>query len=90
MYMTIHGLFSDQLSLEVSAVQSEWKTSFDSCSNPTYWHQIFNDCQPESCNVSSVADKIIRKPTVGRHQYWIYGYVLRSPVIVNIGIVYNL
>ncbi|VDI52293.1 Hypothetical predicted protein [Mytilus galloprovincialis] len=75
----------DQLSLEVNGAQSEWKKSFDSCSDPTYWHQIFNDCQPGSCNVSSVADKIINAQRFGRQQYWIYGYVLRSPVIVNIG-----
>lgn len=85
MYMTIQDLFSDQLSLEVSAVQSEWNNAFNSCKDPTYWHQIFNDCQPKSCNASSVADTIINKSTLGDQQYWIYGYVLRSPVIVNIG-----
>ncbi|CAC5402682.1 unnamed protein product [Mytilus coruscus] len=75
----------DQLNLLVSAGQSKWKEAFDSCNDPTYWHQLFDDCQSESCNASSIADKIINKPRLGKQQYWIYGYVLRSPVIVNIG-----
>ncbi|XP_052068157.1 uncharacterized protein LOC127707601 isoform X2 [Mytilus californianus] len=75
----------DQLNLVANDRQLQWTEAFGSCDDPTYWHQIFNDCQPESCNVSSVADTIINKPRFGSQQYWIYGYVLRSPVIVNIG-----
>lgn len=67
-----------------------WTKAFGACDDPTYWYQIFNDCQPETCNASSVADRIINAPRFGRLQYWIYGYVLRSPVIGNIGNNYNL
>ncbi|CAC5426776.1 unnamed protein product [Mytilus coruscus] len=75
----------DQLNLVKNDRPMAWTEAFSSCDNPTYWHQIFKDCQPKSCNTTSVADRIINAPSSGMHQYWIYGYVLRSPVIVNIG-----
>ncbi|CAC5402679.1 unnamed protein product [Mytilus coruscus] len=80
-------IFSDQLNLVVNENTKGWKKSFVSCKNQTYWHQIFKDCLAESCNVSSIADKIIDKSqnAYGKEQYWIYGYVLRSPVIVSKG-----
>ncbi|XP_071131373.1 uncharacterized protein [Mytilus edulis] len=81
-YRFVNG---DELNLEANDLQLPWTESFGSCDDPTYWHQIFNICQPESCNASSDADTIINKPKYGDQQYWIYGYVRRSPVIVNIG-----
>ncbi|CAC5399314.1 unnamed protein product [Mytilus coruscus] len=76
---------TDQLNLVENDRQLAWTEAFSSCDDPTYWHQIFKDCQPKSCNATSVADTIINAPRPGMHQYWIYGYVLRSPVIINIG-----
>ncbi|CAG2208623.1 unnamed protein product [Mytilus edulis] len=81
-YRFVNG---DQLSLVVSAGQSKWKEAFDSCNDPTYWHQLSNHCQPDSCNASYFTDTIINKPKFGRQEYWIYGYVLQSPVIGNRG-----
>lgn len=82
---SVHGLFTDQLNFVANDRQLPWTESFGSCDDPKYWHQIFNNCQPDSCNASSVADTIINKPKYGSQQYWIYGYVLRSPAIANIG-----
>ncbi|XP_063446709.1 uncharacterized protein LOC134726238 [Mytilus trossulus] len=75
----------DQLNLVPDDHPLAWTEAFSSCNDPIYWHQIFNDCQPESCNASSVADITINAPSLGKQQYWIYGYVLRSPVLANIG-----
>ncbi|XP_063444077.1 uncharacterized protein LOC134724772 isoform X2 [Mytilus trossulus] len=75
----------DQLSLVVSAGQSKWKEAFGSCNDSIYWHQLSNYCQPDSCNDFNFTDTIINKPKFGRQEYWIYGYVLRSPVIGNMG-----
>ncbi|CAC5390154.1 unnamed protein product [Mytilus coruscus] len=75
----------DELKLVVNTHRSTWKDAFVFCNDQTNWHQIFNDCQPASCNASSIADKIINKSKLRTQQYWIFGYVLRSPLIVNIG-----
>ncbi|XP_052069157.1 uncharacterized protein LOC127708343 isoform X1 [Mytilus californianus] len=75
----------DQLNLAVNDHTTTWKDAFGFCKDQTYWHQIFNDCQPETCTAYAVVDKIINKLNLGRQQYWINGYILRSPVIVNKG-----
>lgn len=75
----------EQLNLMVNEHTSIWTDAFVFCKNRTYWQQLLRDCQPESCNVNSIADSIINRPKLRNQQYWIYGYILRSPVIVNIG-----
>lgn len=84
------GLFSEQIALVENDHLSNWKDAFVFCKDQTLWKQLFNDCQPETCNAPAVADNIMNKLNLGRQQYWIHGYVLRSPVIVNIGIDYKL
>lgn len=74
-----------ELKLVVNEFTTAWKDSFVFCNNQSFWHQIFNHCQPGTCNVSSVVDKILDKSNFGLNQYWIYGYVLRSPVIATMG-----
>lgn len=85
-----HDLFLEQIKLVDTGHVSKWKDAFVFCKDQTLWKQLLNDCQPETCNASAVADKIINKSNLGREQYWIYGYVLRSPVIVNKGIYFKL
>ena len=62
----------------------EWKEASEQCGTQFVGPELFGNCQPETCDASDAANKI-KNLGIGRKQFWINGYVLRSPVMVYKG-----
>jgi hypothetical protein len=61
-----------------------WKDASEQCGTQFVGPELFGNCQPETCNASHAANKI-ENLGIGRQQFWINGYVLRSPLMVYKG-----
>ena len=61
-----------------------WKDALEQCGTQFVGPELFGNCQPETCNASHAANKI-ENLGIGRQQFWINGYVLRSPLMVYKG-----
>ena len=62
----------------------KWKDASEQCGTQFVGPELFGNCQPETCDASHAANKI-ENLGIGRQQFWINGYVLRSPVMVYKG-----
>ena len=62
----------------------KWKDASEQCGTQFVGPELFDNCQPETCDASHAANKI-ENLGLGRQQFWINGYVLRSPVMVYKG-----
>lgn len=62
----------------------KWKDASEQCGTQFVGPELFGNCQPETCDASHAANKI-ENLGLGRQQFWINGYVLRSPVMVYKG-----
>lgn len=63
----------------------KWKDASEQCGTQFVGPELFGNCQPETCNALDAANKIKKKIGIGRQQFWINGYVLRSPLMVYKG-----
>ena len=64
--------------------EMKWKEASQQCGTQFVGSNLFGNCQPETCN-ASLAANTIQTLGIGRQQFWINGYVLRSPVLVYKG-----
>jgi hypothetical protein len=62
----------------------KWKDASEQCGTQFVGPELFGNCQPETCDASHAANKM-KKLGRGRQQFWINGYVLRSPLMVYKG-----
>ena len=62
----------------------KWKDASEQCGTQFVGPELFGNCQPETCDASHAANKS-ENLGLGRQQFWINGYVLRSPVMVYKG-----
>jgi hypothetical protein len=62
----------------------KWKDASEQCGTQFVGPELFGNCQPETCDASHAANKS-ENLGLGRQQFWINGYVLRSPLMVYKG-----
>ena len=62
----------------------KWKDASEQCGTQFVGPELFGNCQPETCDASHAANKI-ENLGIGRQQFWINGYVLKSPLMVYKG-----
>ena len=62
----------------------KWKDASEQCGTQFVGPELFGNCQPETCNAYHAANKS-KELGIGRQQFWINGYVLRSPLMVYKG-----
>ena len=63
---------------------STWKDAFKTCDGNFGGSEVFQHCQPQFCDASKAKDQIYNIG-LGNQQYWINGYVLRSPLLTQKG-----
>ncbi|CAG2201646.1 unnamed protein product [Mytilus edulis] len=78
-------IFSD--SLIAHSKKTTWLESFESCKDGFGGSAIFEHCQPSTCNASNGIGKIANISS-NKDEYWINGFVQRSPVVVYDGCYY--
>lgn len=61
-----------------------WNEASQQCGSKFVGPELFRNCQPETCDASDAANNI-ENLGIGLQQFWINGYVLRSPVMVYKG-----
>ncbi|XP_071131016.1 uncharacterized protein [Mytilus edulis] len=74
-------------SLIAHSKRTTWLESFESCRDGFGGSAIFEHCQPSTCNASNAIGKIANISS-NKDEYWINGFVQRSPVVVYEGCYY--
>ncbi|CAC5394409.1 unnamed protein product [Mytilus coruscus] len=74
-------------SLIAHSEKTTWPKSFKYCKEGFGGSAIFKHCQPSTCNASNGIGKIANIST-NKVEYWINGFVQRSPVVVYEGCYY--
>ncbi|CAC5394408.1 unnamed protein product [Mytilus coruscus] len=75
-------------SLIAHSEKTTWQESFKSCQEGFGGSAFFKHCQPSTCNASNAIGKIVNIST-NKVEYWINGFVQRSPVVVYEGCYYK-
>ncbi|VDI23482.1 Hypothetical predicted protein [Mytilus galloprovincialis] len=74
-------------SLIAHSEKTTWLDSFESCKDGFGGSAIFEYCQPSTCKASNAIGKIANISS-NKVEYWINGFVQRSPVVVYEGCYY--